>query len=71
MRKVESSNIDAIGWTPEHGLKVQFKDKAGNPGNVYHYADVPESVHAALMAADSHGKHFLAHIRNNYQAIQQ
>lgn len=64
-------NIHAIGWTAEHGLKITFKGKDGKPTSTYHYADAPESVHTELMAADSHGKHFLAHIRNAYTGVKQ
>ena len=71
MKEVKSSNIHAIGWTAEHGLKITFKGKDGKPTGTYHYAEAPESVHDELMAADSHGKHFLAHIRNAYTGVKQ
>jgi len=70
MKEVKSSNIHAIDH--EDGtLKIQFKDKTGAPGATYHYPDVPASVHADLMAAESHGKHFLAHIRNQFKGEKQ
>ena len=71
MKEVKSSNIHSIGWNATSGLMITFKGKDGKPTGTYHYADVPESVHADLMAADSHGKHFLAHIRNAYRGVKQ
>ena len=42
-------------------LRIRFAD-----GDWYSYFDVPAAVHAALMAAESHGRFFQAHIRDQY-----
>lgn len=57
-----SSTIAAVGYDPQTGmLEVTFKS-----GGTYRYADVPAAAHAALMQADSIGKHFHAHIRGKF-----
>ena len=67
MTPVASSNIHAIGYEPDaRRLKVQFK-RGGEPGDIYHYDDVPPEAHAAFMAADSHGKHFAANIKGKFK----
>lgn len=59
---VESSNLASVGYDPtSQTLEVEF-----NTGKVYQYANVPASVHQALMAADSHGRYFNANIRKVY-----
>lgn len=48
-RPVESSSLASVGyeeWT--RTLEVEFRN-----GGVYHYLDVPASVHRALMTAES------------------
>ncbi len=70
MKEVKSSQIHSIGY--ENGMMmIRFNGKGGVPGPLYHYADVPKKVYDDLMAADSHGKHFLAHIRNSYKGVKQ
>lgn len=64
MKEVRSSNIHSIDH--QNGtLMIRFCNKDGTLGNLYHYADVPEQVHADLMAA------FLAHIRDNFKGVKQ
>ena len=56
---VSSSNLRAIGYEPgTQTLEVEFLN-----GGLYSYSGVPSSVHAALMAASSHGSYFDAHIK--------
>lgn len=56
---VSSSNIRAIGYEPaSQTLEVEFRD-----GSVYQYFGVPESIHSTLMAANSHGRYFDAHVK--------
>lgn len=63
---VESSNIKSIGYDGEsRTLEVAFLN-----GGVYRYADVPATSYAALMAAESKGSHFAAHIRPHYRATK-
>jgi hypothetical protein len=60
---VSSSQIAAIGYDPATKvLEIEF-----NRGGVYTYADVPAEVHADLMAADSVGRYFSAHVKGVYE----
>jgi len=60
---VESSNLASVGYDVENEiLEVEFKH-----GGVYQYFDVPESVYADLMNADSHGKYFMHNIKDDYE----
>jgi hypothetical protein len=61
---VECSQIASIGYNADaKKLHIEFKSwKPGAPPSVYEY-DVPADVHAALMAAESHGSHFGKHIK--------
>lgn len=62
MMPVQSSNLAAIGYDSERRvLRVQFKS-----GQSHDYQDVPPEEHSALMAADSHGKHYHARIKKVY-----
>ena len=63
---VTSSNIASIGYDEKsQTLEISFKS-----GATYAYSRVPASEHAALMAADSHGKHFNAYIKPRYAATK-
>lgn len=60
--KVESSNIAAVGYDKEQQiLEIEFNSKA-----VYQYFDVDSNVFDELMAAESHGRYFNAHIKHVY-----
>lgn len=69
MEKVRSSNIYAIGHEGTT-LKVQFKDKDGKPGAIWHYSDVPEHVHKELMGAESVGGYFASKIKPNHKGTK-
>lgn len=57
---VESEAIAGVGFDPRRRLlEVEFTS-----GAVYRYRDVPEALHAGLMAAASHGEFFTAHLRD-------
>lgn len=59
MKSVKSSNISAIGFSPEtKELHVAFTN-----GTRYVYHDVDADKHTELMSADSVGRHFNAHIK--------
>lgn len=59
---VESSAIRSVGYDDALALlEIEFTS-----GDVYRYHAVAPSVHAALMAADSKGRYFVAHIRDVY-----
>lgn len=60
---VSSKAIASTGYeSADRSLEIEF---AG--GGVYRYYEVPEAVYEELMRADSHGKYFMAHIRDRYR----
>lgn len=63
MTQVESSLLKAVGYD-EHKqeLHVHFAK-----GGEYVYHDVPKEAHEQFMAAESKGKHFLAHVKPTYR----
>jgi len=61
---VESSMIDSIGYE-KNVLEVRFCN-----GGLYQYLDVPESVLAQLMRANSKGRFFNQQIRGRYPALR-
>jgi len=62
-RPVQSSQISGIGYdADQRKLSIKFKKK----GTVYEYAAVPPEEHEMLLAAQSIGKYFHSHIRNQY-----
>jgi hypothetical protein len=64
LEPVQSSNIAAIGHDPEKNqLVVQFKS-----GATHAYEGVSAEDHAALIGAESVGKHFHANIRNRFES---
>lgn len=63
MDSVESSQIAAIGHSPETNvLAIQFKSKTG-PGSVYHYENFTAEQFAELKKAESIGSHFYKAIK--------
>jgi hypothetical protein len=62
-KTVTSSNISEIGHDPAtKTLEVKFRN-----GGVFRYHDVDAAKHAALMQAESVGKHFHANIKNAHK----
>ena len=60
---VSSSNLKSVGYDESSKiLEIEF-----HSGGVYHYYSVPSSVYQDLMIAPSHGKYFLAHIKDVYR----
>lgn len=60
---VRSSHLQAVGYDPITAtLEIRFID-----GAIYRYADVPEAIHAGLMAAQSKGGYFDRHIKPRYR----
>jgi KTSC domain len=60
---VRSSALRAVAYDPStKELQIRFCS-----GTSYVYENVPATVHAALMAADSKGTFFFEHIRETYQ----
>lgn len=59
---VNSSNLKSVGYDETSQiLEIEFLH-----GGIYQYFDVPKSEYNGLMKADSHGKYFVAHIKDNY-----
>jgi hypothetical protein len=59
---IDSSMLASVGYDPaERLLELEFTS-----GSVYRYADVPESVHRELLAAESKGGYFLDAIQDQY-----
>lgn len=56
---VESSVIDAVGYT--RVLEIHF-----DSGRIYQYYDVPDDIYEGMMAAESKGRYFNAHIRDQF-----
>lgn len=62
-KTVESSNLESIGYDASVGtLEIEFKS-----GAVWQYYDFPEHMWNEFEYADSHGKYFHAHIKNQYR----
>jgi hypothetical protein len=60
---VESSNLRSVGFDPyTNVLEIEF-----HGGRIYQYLSVPLSIYVSLMAAESHGKYFHAHIRCTFR----
>jgi len=63
---VESSMITSIGFDSSSStLEVEF-----NSGAVWQYFEVPESTYYEMKSADSCGKYFNAHIKDQYAESQ-
>lgn len=59
MIAVKSSNVTEIGYAPEYRLlRVRFHN-----GSTYDYPDVSADRYAALMAAESKGRHLHEHFK--------
>jgi hypothetical protein len=57
---VESSNIASVGFCPDRKcIQVEFKS-----GAIYEYPDCDQKVYDDLMASESKGKFFYAHLKS-------
>lgn len=66
-KEVSSSTISHVAYNDEtNELRVTFKH-----GGTYLYKGVNPETHKALIEAPSVGKHFLAHIRPQYEGVKQ
>jgi hypothetical protein len=60
---VNSTMLRSVGYdATTRTLQVEF-----NSGVIYQYYDVPAEVYERLIAADSHGRYFNAHVRDQYR----
>lgn len=61
-RPPASSSLTAVGYLPKsEALEIEFHD-----GSVYLYFGVPAGVYDELTGAESRGRYFNAHVRNEY-----
>lgn len=61
-KAVKSSNLLSVGYDHENEvLEVEF-----HSGRVYHYYDVSQETYEGLITADSHGRYFNSHIRDEF-----
>jgi KTSC domain len=64
--RVDSSSIASLGYDSElKTLELEYVS-----GGVYRYFDVPPSVHAQLMAAESKGRFVNTVIKKHYRFIR-
>ena len=71
MTPVQSSNIEAIGYSEEsHTLAVQFKGRKGAAGSLYEYANVPVGVWHDFLQAVSKGAFFASSVKGKYAATK-
>jgi len=64
MTPAGSSMLHSVGYDKEaQELHCRFAEN----GPLYIYHEVPPETHAALMAAESKGKHFIAHVKGKFQ----
>ena len=64
MKKVDSSNIEAIGYDSENKiLEIVFKPKMAS----YIYEKIEPEIYDAFLKADSKGKFFAANIRGKFE----
>lgn len=68
LQDVVSNQIHSIGHNAaSHTLAIRFTSRKGGvigPGSLYHYANFTLEDFAAFQAAESKGKHFGAHIKD-------
>ena len=62
LKKVESSNIESVGFDASGELFVKYKG-----GTLYKYKNVPEKLVEDFMKAESKGKFMNSQIKNKYE----
>lgn len=68
MFKCKSSNLDWADYDTEtKTLEICFK----HTGNCYKFRNVPKTAYEAFERAESHGRHFYKHIRENFKSEKQ
>jgi hypothetical protein len=62
-RSVQSSDLAAVGYDAKRRLlEIEFRS-----GGIYRYLEVPPQIHEQLLAADSKGRFFATHIRDQFR----
>ena len=63
---VQSRDIAVVGYDLQTTtLEITFR-----LGGVYHYANVPATVHESLLASASHGIYFNQYIKDKYPHVK-
>ena len=61
--RIESSALTSVSYDADtRCLEVEFQD-----GSAYEFLDLPEPLHAALLASESKGRYFNIAIRGHFQ----
>jgi hypothetical protein len=61
-QKVDSATLQSVGYESKRQvLELEFCS-----GALYRYFEVPEEEHQALLGAESKGRYFGLHIRDQY-----
>ncbi len=64
LQPIESSQLHSIGHHAESNvLAIQFKNKDGSPGSIYHYENFDAKQFEEFKSAESIGSHFYKHIK--------
>jgi hypothetical protein len=67
MVRSNSSNIAHMDYDASSGImKVKFRD-----GGTYHYHKVDQHHYDKFVKAESHGKHFHAHIKDKFKFTKE
>lgn len=62
-QSIDSRSLASVGYDmTSRTLEVEFVS-----GSVYRYFDVPAAVFDGLLAAESAGRYFNAHVRDHYR----
>lgn len=78
MVNVDSSQIFAVGFEPDQldpskgTINVRFRDRrTGGPSSLYEYPGQSQENFDSLVAADSVGRYFAAHLKwSNYRKLE-
>ena len=63
-QSIGSKLLSAVAYDAEHSmLYLRFRDS----GDVYRYFEFPPEQYTQMLAAESRGRYFLAHIRNQFR----
>jgi hypothetical protein len=62
-KPVQSSDLASVGYDARQRiLEIEFRS-----GGIYRYLEVPAAIHDQLLAAESKGRFFAAHIRDQFR----
>lgn len=62
-KPVQSSDLASVGYdAKQRVLEIEFRS-----GGIYRYLEVPAAIHEQLLAAESKGRFFARHIRDQFR----